>query len=99
MISGCENPKEFCPYYGKKTPKSLRGQQSHGCYADEHHAYWPENDYRTPIEKAYRELPENKYQLCRWVHDDVHLEHLPPKKPDLIKMLAQLSVGEEREAA
>lgn len=97
MITACRTPKEYCPYYDKKTPKPLRGQR-HGCYADEHHVYWPEYDYTTPIERAYRELDINKVQTCRWLHDDIHIDQYPPKKPDLVKMLAQLSVEESRAA-
>jgi hypothetical protein len=52
---------------------------------------WPANRYQTPIEKAYRELPENKEQLCRWEHDERHYDY-PPKKPDLLEMLRALSI-------
>lgn len=98
MITKCELSKEFCPYYEKKVPKPLRGQQEHGCYADEHHLMWPERNYKTPIEKAYRELDMNKVQACRWLHDIIHTDEYPPKKPSLVDMLAQLAIGEQRAA-
>lgn len=51
------------------------------CYADTDHYYWPGYDYKTRVERDFRELPENKDQLCRDLHDQRHATEEPPDKP------------------
>lgn len=67
-VSPCPNNERGCPYFEV------------GCYADTHHVAWPKPDYTTPLEKTYRDLDENKIQLCRFDHDMEH-EMPPPEKP------------------
>ncbi len=56
----------------------------------EHHEYWPRNDYRQPVEVAYRELPENKQILCEASHRRLHADRRiePPTKPAYHEMAA-----------
>lgn len=68
-------PNPECPYNKKG-----------GCREDEHHLYWPGNEYRGTVEKTFRNLPENKIQMCRRLHDVEHSLQ-PPTKPDKDKML------------
>lgn len=72
MRGECENPnKEGCPI------AELKG----GCFSDTDHIYWPASDYTSTLERTFRELPENKQQLCRWEHVERHATEEPPIKP------------------
>jgi hypothetical protein len=62
-----------------------------GCASNEHHRLWPRRRYKSQLEKQFRDLPENKEQLCRWEHDLLHEFELPPEKPSLETMLVALS--------
>lgn len=57
-----------------------------GCFEDVHHDYYPKRDYRTQIEKQFRELPENKQRMCRQQHNDIHATNGNPEKPSLEEM-------------
>lgn len=63
----------------------------HGCRQNIHHIYWPAADYKTDIEKEFRELPENKVALCMQEHDEIHRTELPPEKPDRETMLLAIN--------
>lgn len=92
MIGQCPSKHETCPYYNAKPKKTLRKQfgEKTGCYADVHHYQFPKRDYVTPIERAFREMPENKEQMCRWDHDLEHFE-ASPRKPSLEQMIVALT--------
>lgn len=66
-----------------------------GCRSNEHHAYFPKKAYTTPLEKAYRDLFTE--QMCVWEHDSFHEFAVPPEKPDLLEMIAALTVPLEVE--
>lgn len=93
MLERCPKTQEACPYYDRNPPKWMK-RLGHfaGCTANTHHEYYPARDYVTPLENAFRELPENKTQLCRWEHDIVHLEELEPPKPTVHQMVLALTV-------
>lgn len=74
----CENNYPECPY------------RRH--YSDSHHEYWPRNLYLTKVERTFRNLPENKQQLCRYEHDLAHQEE-PPVKPSREEMLGAIAVS------
>lgn len=57
-----------------------------GCFEDVHHEFYPRHDYRTQIEKAFRELPENKQRMCRQQHNDIHATGDIPEKPSIEEM-------------
>lgn len=71
-IIGCE-PDEDCKY----APE---------CFADTHHTKWPANNYKTTLEKEFRQDPRNKVLMCRRLHDEQH-QLLPPIKPSRDQML------------
>lgn len=51
------------------------------CYSDVHHLYYPACDYKTRLEKEFRDLEVNKIAICRAIHDEIHAEDTPPDKP------------------
>ena len=52
-----------------------------GCFSDEHHLFFPKFDYRDIMSAEFRNLPENKEQICRWDHDERHANEPIPDKP------------------
>lgn len=80
MGGECPNPRPDCKYARE------------GCFADTHHDFYPRSDYRTPTEKRFRELPENKELLCRAEHDERHATEAPPQKPPREVMLGALAI-------
>lgn len=85
MRRACAQAIESCPYAETKP----------GCYSDTHHLYYPRANYRTQLEKQFRELAVNKEQLCRYEHDQVHAENEPPLKPTREQMLGALAMEGE----
>lgn len=65
-----------------------------GCYIDEHHLFWPRRKYRDKTSRDFKNLPDNKVDLCRQVHDDIHATEQPPKKPSRNEMLGALNVNQ-----
>jgi hypothetical protein len=45
-----------------------------------HHKYWPRSDYKTTLEKKFRNLPENIQLVTADAHTRIHKQS-PPKKP------------------
>ena len=72
------NPSPSCKYAGR-------------CYEDIDHIYWPADDYRTPIEKEFRQLEENKRRICRVLHELRHATEAPPEKPSRDEMLLAIN--------
>lgn len=71
----CNDNYEGCPY-----------EQS-GCYSDIHHLHWPSYNYKTKIERKFRNLPANKERVCRFAHEILHLTQEPPEKPPVSEMM------------
>lgn len=65
-----------------------------GCFEDVHHLYFPRRDYTTPEEREFRNLSENKVEMCREWHNTDHAVFEAPSKPDLEFM--QLAILEAR---
>lgn len=82
MRTPCNENRESCPY------------QYSGCFEDTHHRFYPKSSYTTAAERTFRELPENKEQLCRDLHDDLHATQEPPDKPSHAEMLSQIALSE-----
>ena len=80
MKGECPNPRPDCKY-----------AELGGCFSDTHHLFYPRRDYRRPTERDFRELPENKEQLCRAEHDERHATELPPEKPSRVEMLGAIA--------
>lgn len=66
-----------------------------GCFEDLDHHYWPAKDYTTPVEKEFRELPENKSMKCRVIHEQRHATEQPPLKPSRDFMLNAINTAVE----
>lgn len=83
MRKGCPTPDSSCPL--KK------------CFGDVHHEYYPSSQYRRPIEKEFRNLPENKEFICRAVHNEIHATQQAPDKPtlDFMREAIRRSRGEQ----
>lgn len=69
--------------YGECTPEQKQECPLARHYTDEHHKYYPRRDYHMPVEKAFRNLPENIEPECRYEHQKIHDEQEPPEKPSL----------------
>lgn len=86
----CPTPEGIpdCPYF--KTKQS--------CHSDVHHQYWPSSDYNTTLEHVFRNLEENKIEVCRRIHEHIHRTERPPAKPSREEMFAVVdaAVTEER---
>ncbi len=69
-------------------PCPLRESQQ-GCFEDIHHRQWPRRVYEGlgAVAIAFRELPENKDQRCRNLHNIEHAISDPPEVPDRELML------------
>jgi len=63
-----------------------------GCFEDVHHLYWPQNRYRTQLEKEFRELDENKVRICRAEHNELH-DVRPPEHPFHEEMRAAVALS------
>jgi hypothetical protein len=87
---------EACPF---ETPDCKYFNLSSGCFSDIHHLYFPRREYRSPTEKRFRELSENKVQLCRQDHDDLHAVTDIPEKPDLEIMRQAIQEEKDRRLA
>lgn len=61
------------------------------CLLTIHHEFYPRRDYRTKIEKQFRELVINKTMLPRCEHDNLHATQTPPEKPSRDEMLVAIS--------
>lgn len=77
----CPDANESCKYWDSK----------HGCGFNTHHLYYPRRDYTSPVERDFRELPENKVQLCMAEHDLLHQIEQPPVKPSRDEMLLAIN--------
>lgn len=56
------------------------------CFEDIHHEAYPKSEYRTALEKKFRNHVMNKVLICRALHDDGHAQNLPPKKASPAEM-------------
>lgn len=67
---------EACPIY----------LQEGECYEDDHHQYWPSNEYTSRTEKQFRTLGSHVVRMCRFIHNTLHAVTLPPEKPTVAEM-------------
>jgi hypothetical protein len=65
-------------------------QRPRGCYEDTHHEVYPAAEYRSRLEKQYRELQSLKEVMCRRLHNQTHAETGPPEKPTAAEMRAAI---------
>ena len=62
----CPSPREDCR---QEVP-----------FSDEHHKYYPASRYCGWLAIKFRNLPDNKEQICRCQHEDIQCLE-PPDKP------------------
>ena len=70
-----------CPYIGN-------------CHETIHHELYPAKNYRTVVEKTFRNLPENKALVCRRLHDLIHKSIQGVDKPSRETMLGAITASE-----
>jgi hypothetical protein len=61
-----------------------------------HHLWWPSSRYSTPLEKEFRELPCNVFELQVEIHQLIHYLSEPPEKPlirDMLKAIRNHQAG------
>lgn len=91
----CPFSNDACKYFYYP---SFTEEEDSGCFSDEHHLYYPRAKYVQGYEKKFRELPENKIQICRRIHDELHaqiLEADKPKRRDINRALGGISIHSE----
>lgn len=55
----CLEPRPDCKYYPD-------------CFSDQHHLYGRAKNHIGKIARKFSELPENKIQMCRREHEELH---------------------------
>ncbi len=83
----CE-PNPECKFY-----------KNDSCYRNRHHIWYPRNQYQTPLEKRFRNHPDNIQIMCRMAHELIHLTQEPPEKPLPEVMRLFLDGGEHGQQA
>lgn len=78
--SPCPNANEGCRFYETEL----------GCVQNEHHLYWPKQRYTGSVERQFRQLPENRVDMCMAEHAELHATEQPPKKPSRAAMLVAI---------
>jgi hypothetical protein len=84
--------------------RSCTPEQREACplvrhFEDTHHLAYPRRDYKTAVEKRWRELPERKVEICRWLHQNIHASGYLPAKPDREDMLTDIWAEQPSQAA
>jgi hypothetical protein len=63
---------------------------------DRDHIYYPKKEYRTALEREFRNLPENIVLRCICKHRRRHAEEAPPLKPpreEMLRAIGKLGVS------
>jgi hypothetical protein len=61
-----------------------------GVFITSHHRFHPAKLYRTPLEKEFRNHPDNMDFMAWCEHSELHATTKPPEKPPLSHMRAFL---------
>ena len=51
-----------------------------------HHVWWPRKDYKSEVEKKFRNLPCNILWIDEMAHRLLHIYTEPPRKPKVSDM-------------
>ena len=51
-----------------------------------HHCFWPRKDYKSEVEKKFRNLPCNIVWIDEMAHRLLHICSEPPRKPSIHEM-------------
>lgn len=89
MYTPCDRANEACQFYETEL----------GCVKNTHHKLWPRNRYKTDVEKQFRQLPQNKEDMCMDEHRELHATTPPPPKPSHAEMLLAINGFERPEVA
>lgn len=46
-----------------------------------HHLWWPRSDYKTRLERSFRNHPLNSSNIEESIHNELHKSSKPPQKP------------------
>lgn len=65
------------------------------CFIDTHHRFWPRRAYESGVAYQFRELPENKEDMCRSEHNELHRTEAPPRKPPEWYMDARIRLAQQ----
>lgn len=77
--------------------ESCRVFKSNGyCFEDVHHLYYPRAYYSNGVAQRFRELDENKVEICRAEHQDIHATERPPLRPSIEFMKEAIRKAWER---
>ena len=87
-LNGMSEYREFLPCDPERPCRVAEKLGRAACFEDVHHEAYPRREYRTRLEKAFRESPAVKVLICRALHNEIHATEQPPEKP---------SAGEMRE--
>jgi hypothetical protein len=60
-------------------------------FSDTHHLFFEAKNYQSGVAKTFRELPDNKVQLCRNEHNEIHATTSPPEVPSRAFMLQAIA--------
>lgn len=83
----CRFENSDCPLFWENPPPDFDNDT--GCYEDIHHHYW-QSTYNTDIEQIFGNLPENKKEICRAEHNEIHATEQPPELPSREYMLGRI---------
>lgn len=75
---------------GHCTPEQQERCPLYQHFQDTHHLAYPRSDYRTGVEKRWRELDFNKVSICRGLHNAIHESGYLPEKPTREEMLTEI---------
>jgi len=81
--------------WGECTPEQIAACPLTEHRSNQHHLYHPRRSFRSAIEKAFRDLPENKIQICERQHREIHANEEPPAKPEAQFMLDAIARARE----
>lgn len=79
MKGECRLENAACPFYPED------------CHSNTDHLFWPRHDYKASVERKFRNLPENKRQICAFAHVLRHVNEAPPEKPSRDEMIAAIA--------
>jgi hypothetical protein len=72
------------------TPEQMAACPLQRHFKDIHHLAYPRNQYKTTLEKHWRDLPVNKTNICRGLHDAIHASGYVPEKPSRQDMASEI---------
>lgn len=89
--------REFLPCDPERPCRVAEKLGRAACFEDVHHEAYPRREYRTRLEKAFRESPAVKVLICRALHNEIHATEQPPEKPSAGEMREIIRRGNREE--